>query len=107
MTMNMKWDSIAKRHRRENSIDVTFCRSLLSEVRKEIKVSYPHIRTNKDAWVWCAGRDHWEFHGPGEYYWHGRAGNAYDARYKGWMAWLQAERKGSALTNEIKKVEWK
>ena len=70
------------------SIDAMFGRALLQEAHKLVKLHYPEFNLNKDAWVWCAGRDHWEFHGPGGYYWHGRAGNAYDARYKGWMAWL-------------------
>jgi hypothetical protein len=48
----------------------------------------PHVKTRKDAWVWKAGRNHWEFHGPGGYYWHGRAHDAYEARAKGWRAWL-------------------
>ncbi len=35
--------------------------------------------------------DGWEFHGPDKFYWHGRAGNAYEARYKGWMMWLEKQ----------------
>lgn len=68
-------------------IDVLFGRALLAQaiplVRKAGK------RVNKDAWVWHFQRDHWEFHGPDEFYWHGSAGNAYEARYKGWMSWLK------------------
>jgi len=41
----------------------------------------------KSAWVYKVGKDHWEFHF-GSYYWHGSADNAYDARAKGWSAWL-------------------
>jgi hypothetical protein len=70
-------------------IDIAFCRSLLKLGAAEVKKHFPDIRTRKDAWVWDAGRDNWEFHGPDDYYWHGRAGNAYEARYKGWMAWLE------------------
>jgi hypothetical protein len=71
------------------SMDVYFSRSLLSLGIQTLKAHAPHIKPRKDAWVWCAGRDHWEFHGPNDFYWHGRAGNAYEARYKGWMAWLE------------------
>lgn len=70
-------------------ISISFCRELLAQV-------IPAVRDNgyrpvKDAWVWCAGRDHWEFHGPDQFYWHGSAGNAYEARYKGWVAFLASK----------------
>jgi hypothetical protein len=69
------------------SIDVSFCRALLAQIIPDVKASGK--RVVKDAWVWCAGRDHWEFHGPDGFFWHGNASNAYDARYKGWSAWLE------------------
>lgn len=69
-------------------INILFCRSLLSRVHRDVRAYAPGIKVRKDAWVWCAGRDHWEFHGPDGYYWHGNASNAYDARAKGWQAWL-------------------
>lgn len=68
------------------NIDISFGRALLAQVKPDVEDAGKRI--TKDAWVWCAGRDHWEFHGPDNYYWHGRAGNAYEARYKGWSAWL-------------------
>lgn len=71
------------------SIDVIFTRSLLSQIKPDVEAA--GYRLNKDAWVWCAGRDHWEFHGPKEYYWHGSAGTAYEARYKGWAAFLNKD----------------
>jgi hypothetical protein len=71
-------------------INLSFCRALLREAIKELKEKAPGIRPMKDAWVWKAGFGSWEFHGPDKYYWHGRAHNAYEARYKGWMAWLEA-----------------
>jgi hypothetical protein len=43
----------------------------------------------RDDWVWRSGRQTFEFHGPDKFYWHGRAVNAYDARYHGWVAWLK------------------
>lgn len=79
-------------------INIMFCRHLLSSAVETLKLHCPDVRAMKDAWVWCAGRDHWEFHGPAlkdgdaqKYYWHGSASNAYEARYKGWMAWLAAK----------------
>lgn len=72
-------------------INIAFCRALLRQAIIDLKKHAPHIRPIKDAWVWHAGRDHWEFHGPNEFYWHGGADNAYEARYKGWMAWLRKQ----------------
>lgn len=74
------------------SIDIIFSRALLSTGIKTLKKHFPKVRPMKDGWVWCAGRDHWEFHGPDRFYWHGSAGNAYDARYKGWMAWAYKQK---------------
>lgn len=68
-------------------INVTFCRALLAQIIPYVKTAGK--RVNKDAWVWHNGRDNWEFHGPDDYYWYGSANNAYDARYKGWSAWLE------------------
>lgn len=51
-----------------------------------------NLRAGHGAWTSHVGRDHWEFHGPDGFYWHGRADNAIDARAKGWSAWLQKER---------------
>ena len=69
-------------------INIAFCRSLLTEVHRDVKAFSPNTRVRKDAWVWNAGRDHWEFHSPDNYYWHGKADNAYEARANGWRAWL-------------------
>lgn len=68
-------------------INISFSRALLARIIPDVKDK--GMRVNKDAWVWCAGRDHWEFHGPNNFYWHGSADNAYEARYKGWFAWLE------------------
>jgi hypothetical protein len=69
-------------------INTVFCRRLLSELQAEptFRASRKHLF--KDGWVWTGDRRHWEFHGPDSFYWHGRAENAYDARYKGWSAWI-------------------
>lgn len=78
------------------SIDIVFCRSLLREGHKLVKLHFPEINLRKDAWVWHFQRDHWEFHGPNEFYWNGSASNAFEARYKGWMAWLRSKGVGEA-----------
>lgn len=80
-------------------IDVAFCRMLLRQLAPEVKAIDPKINVfGGPAWVYNHGRDHWEFHF-GDFYWHGTAGNAYDARYSGWSAWL-AERRGPSETDE-------
>lgn len=68
------------------NVDIAFSRALLSQIVPAVRKA--GAKVDADAWVWNAGRDHWEFHGPDGYHWHGRAGNAYEARYKGWSAWL-------------------
>jgi hypothetical protein len=75
--------------RKMNSIDVAFCRELLKKAHEEVRKFDNSIKPVKDAWVYHLGRNCWEFHGPCKYYWHGRAANAYEARYKGWMAFLE------------------
>lgn len=83
------------------SIDTIFSRVLLAQVLPAVRAS--GYKPVKDAWVWCAGRDHWEFHGPADYFWHGSAGNAYEARYKGWVAFLASkgiDADGSALERD-------
>jgi hypothetical protein len=74
-------------------IDTYFCRALLAQVQPDVYAAGK--RPFKDAWVWHAWRDLWEFHGPDDYYWYGSASNAYEARYKGWTAWLN---RGEALS---------
>lgn len=80
----------------KSSVDVAFCRSLLREAHRLVKHHFPLINLREEAWVYHSGRDDWEFHGPkgpggvdDQFYWYGSASNAYEARYKGWMAWLR------------------
>ena len=68
------------------SVDVEFTRTLLTMIGPAVKAQGK--RPMKDAWVYHFGRGQWEFHGPDKFYWYGRAANAYEARYKGWVAWL-------------------
>jgi hypothetical protein len=74
-----------------SSPDIGISRLVLMESHKRVKTLFPTINLRKDAWVWCAGRGRWEFHGPDQYYWNCRASNAYDARAKGWDAWLRSQ----------------
>ena len=86
---------------RTDDINISFSRTLLSQVIPVVRDA--GYRPMKDAWVWCAGRDHWEFHGPDEFYWHGSADKAYVARHKGWIAFLASkgiDADGSELAGE-------
>lgn len=66
-----------------------FSREMMRRVHIEVREHAPSIKPMRDAWVYHFGRNHYEFHGPDGFYWHGRAGDAYDARAKGWSAWLE------------------
>jgi hypothetical protein len=72
-------------------INILFCRRLLVLTHEDVKKFYPAINLKTAAWVWCGTRDYWEFHGPDKYIWYGVADNAYDARAKGWGAWLRSK----------------
>jgi hypothetical protein len=69
-------------------INISFSRELLKRVHADVKKVAPEVNLTRHAWVYCVGRGHWEFNGPYDFYWHGSADNAYDARCKGWYAWL-------------------
>jgi len=69
-------------------INVAFARTLLRMTMEDIK-PLTTVRERKTAWVYHHMRDHWEFHGPEGYYWHGSADSAYDARAKGWAHWWE------------------
>lgn len=70
-----------------NNINLAFCRALLKSVLLEVK-KHATAEQVKAAWVYHFDRDQWEFHGPDNFYWHGSADNAFDARANGWQAWL-------------------
>lgn len=72
-----------------DALNVVFCRKLMQLAHRDVKAAAPHINLRTAAWVWKDGRQCWEFHGPQNFYWHGRADNAYDARAKGWNKWLE------------------
>jgi hypothetical protein len=69
------------------SLDVQFGRSLLNRIVPDVRRHVPGVRMG-DAWVYRYGRDQWEFHYR-DFYWHGRAASAYEARYRGWAALLE------------------
>lgn len=69
------------------AIDVQFCRALLRAVMADVR-PFTTPAERKEVWVYQCMPEHWEFHGPSGFYWHGSAANAYDARAKGWMAWM-------------------
>ncbi len=87
------------------NLNVVYGRTVLADILPDVRKHIPGVRL-KDAWVWHAGRDHWEFHytdsvgasvkpngtpihGQPTFYWHGRASGAYEARAKGWAAYLE------------------
>lgn len=86
------------RHRRNakvfNALNIVFTRSMLREATALVRKHFPRVKLS-DAWTYRFHEDHWEFHGPDEFVWNGSADGAYDARYNGWMAWL--EKKGVKL----------
>lgn len=77
------------------SVDTMFTRALLREAVKLVRLHYPEIKL-RESYVMQPFRGHWEFHGPEKFYWHGRAHDAYEARYKGWTAWLRKKGIGDA-----------
>lgn len=71
------------------SIYSDYERELYAGVMVDVRKHKPDVKA-REAWVWKAGRDHWEFH-YGQFYWHGSATGAYEARANGWTAWLRKE----------------
>lgn len=69
--------------------DHTFCRLLLKQVMVDVR-KVTTAKDRKGCWAWCDTGDYGEFHGPNGFYWHGGAHCKWEARAKGWMAWLDA-----------------
>jgi hypothetical protein len=69
------------------AVNTAFCRALLSMVMEDVK-KVTTAEERKSVWTYHHMRDHWEFHGPRGFYWHGSADGGYDARAKGWHAFL-------------------
>lgn len=77
-----------------SDLNITFCRALLAQTMERVRRhTTPALR--EKAWVYKTARGQWEFQGPNpdgrvnQFYWFGRADNAYEARAKGWSAWLE------------------
>jgi hypothetical protein len=70
-----------------SQIDLAISRTLLKQAHMLVKKHFPRINIKLDAWTYCSGAN-WTFH-HGNFIWEGDADNAYDCRYKGWMAWLK------------------
>ncbi|MCX4152003.1 MULTISPECIES: hypothetical protein [Paraburkholderia] len=77
-----------------NALNDVFNRSMLLAATALVRKHFPEVKLS-DAWTYHFHEEHWEFHGPDDFCWHGSADGAYDARYHGWMAWL--EKQGIAL----------
>lgn len=69
------------------NINTAFSRLMLSSVMEDVRKATT-VEQRKSVWTYHFGSGHWEFHGPDGFYWHGEADSAYDARAKGWSAWL-------------------
>ena len=69
------------------NINTAFSRLMLSSVMEDVRKATT-AEQRKSVWTYHFGSGHWEFHGPDSFYWHGEADSAYDARAKGWSAWL-------------------
>jgi hypothetical protein len=91
-------------------INITFSQTLLTQVTRDVKRTFPKINVRRDCWTYHYGRGRWEFHGPEQFYWHGRADNGWEARAKGWSAYLQLHgvegyTLGSQLESEAQAAE--
>ena len=74
---------------REDAIDRVFQRLLYAQVVADVKAHDPSIKL-RDAWVYHFSRDDWEFHYR-DFYWHGSASGAYEARAAGWSRYLKTK----------------
>jgi len=74
--------------RTHSMLNTVFTRKLLKLAVADVRKYFPETKIG-EAWVWTSDRKIWEFHGPGKFYVYFEAGNAFDARYKGWMKWLK------------------
>lgn len=66
----------------------SFCRGLLKEVMVDV-ARHTTPQQLKEAWAWkTPGIRGVEFHGPDGFYWHGSADCLWEAKSKGWEAWM-------------------
>ena len=72
------------------SPDITISRKLLIEAHNLVRKHFPQLKMlHTVGWTHQSSPRFWEFHGPDQFYWHGKADNGYHARYLGWLAWLK------------------
>ena len=72
------------------SLDTAFQRTEYAQVVMDVRKFNPSVNL-REAWVYKVGRDHWEFHYQ-EFFWHGSAGGAFDARAIGWSRYLASKK---------------
>lgn len=70
------------------NINKAFCGLLLRSAMEEVRLMTTAEERRK-TWVYHFGRGHWEFHGPGHFYWHGEADSNAHARALGWSKWIE------------------
>ena len=85
----MTREQLRAAHRGFATIDAAFQRLQYAGVARDVKAHDSEIRL-RDAWVYHFHGDHWEFHYK-DYYWHGSAGGAFEARAAGWSHYLAAK----------------
>lgn len=71
--------------------------ALLTALVLEFRTEFPKVKTRKDAWVYRTGWREYEFQGRTGtllegFYWHGKAWDAYEARYRGLLAWREKQK---------------
>lgn len=72
--------------------NITISRKLLIEAHDLVRKHFPQLKAiHTVGWTHQSSPRFWEFHGPEQFYWHGKADNGYHARYLGWLAWLRSK----------------
>ena len=71
------------------NVNTVFERTLYQLIVADVRKHVPGVKL-RDAWVWNSGNDLWEFHYK-DFYWHGSASGAFDAKAKGWSAYLEKQ----------------
>ena len=73
------------------SINTAFGRALLVQAHDLLRKYFPQMKNiHMCGWTYKISDGHFEFHYK-DFYWHGNAGNAYEARYHGWLAWMKKQ----------------
>lgn len=68
-----------------------FCRTLLKVTMDDVRAETT-VEQRRDAWAYGPFiGDTYEWHGPGNHYWHGSACCKWYARAQGWQSWLDGK----------------